>query len=405
MRVFYLDPGLHDSVGHHANYCLYMAGELRKRNIETLVFGHEDLPPALQSECGAVPHFRVYTYTNNDDDPYCPWLTGFRTLSRRTREDLARLPDIDHSDLVFATSVRPVQLAALLEWRRGLIRRGQQPPAIVLESFNTGLSLRHTSDDIRVSVPDPRIDPRAMLFRYIAEELPREPGSRFHFVTFWPSVTRLFGSLLDYPVQTLPLPYGAIAPLRNRAGARPIQVSILGHQKVAKGYERIPDIARELLGTRSDIRLFIQSILPSESPETQRALRTIAASTDRMVLEETPADGRRWTQLVEMTDLMLCPHRPDFYTAFSSVLAEALANGLPAVVPAGSPLEAMIRECGGCGATFEALEPGPIATATSRVLDRFDDCASLAHAAALRWPQTHGPARLVDALLSLAGRP
>jgi hypothetical protein len=404
MRVFYLDPGLHDSVGHHANYCLYIAGELRKRGIETRVFGHEGLPPALQSECAAAPHFRVYTYTNNDDDPYCPWLTGFRTLSRRTLEDLARLPEVEPSDLVFATSVRPVQVAALVEWRRGLMHRGGLPPTIVLEGFNTGLFLRRTPDGIRVSVPDPRIDPRAALFRYVAEGLPREPGSRFHFVAFVPSVAKLFSSLLDYPVQTLPLPYGAVSSLRNRAGARPVQVSILGHQKVAKGYERLPDIVRELLRARGDVRLFVQSIVPSESPETQQALRDIAARTDRMVLEETPANGRRWAQLLEMSDLVLCPHRPDFYTAFSAVLAEALANGLPAVVPAGSPLEDMIRECGGSGATFEAFEPGSIAAATGRVLDRFEDFATLAHAAALRWSETRGPARLVDALLSLAAR-
>jgi glycosyltransferase involved in cell wall biosynthesis len=404
MRVFYLDPGLHDSVGHHANYCRYIAGELRRRGIETLAFAHEELPPALQAECGAVPLFRVYTYTNNDDDPYCPWLTGFRTLSRRTREDLARITPIQPSDLIFATSVRPVQLAAILEWRRRLIMRGR-PPAIVVESVNTGLVLRHTSDGILTSVPDPRIDPRAALFRYLANELPREPGARFHFITFAATPTQLFRRLLEYPVRTLPLPYGAIDPLRNRAGAWPIQVAILGHQQLAKGYDRLPDIVRELLHTRADIRLFVQSIVPSESSETQQMLRDIAAHSDRMVLEEIPADGKRWPQLLEMADLVLCPHRADFYTAFSSVLAETIANGIPAVVPAGSPLETMLQDCGGPGASFEQFDPVTIVAATARVLDRFAHYANLAHAAALRWPETRGPARLVDELLALATAP
>ena len=55
MRVFYIDPGLHDVVGHHANYCRYIVGEFRGRGAETLVFGHRELPPALQSELGAAP--------------------------------------------------------------------------------------------------------------------------------------------------------------------------------------------------------------------------------------------------------------------------------------------------------------------------------------------------------------
>src|SRR5262249_46477558 len=84
MGVFYLDPALHDDVGHHANYCRYIVGELRGRGVETLVFGHEDLPARLQAELGSAAHFRVYTYTDNDDDPLCAWLTGFDTLTRTT---------------------------------------------------------------------------------------------------------------------------------------------------------------------------------------------------------------------------------------------------------------------------------------------------------------------------------
>ncbi|HXP76990.1 MAG TPA: glycosyltransferase family 1 protein [Stellaceae bacterium] len=404
MRAFYLDPGLHDDVGHHANYCRYIVDEFRSRGVETLVFGHHELPPALQSELGAAPHFRVYTYTNNDDDPFCPWLTGFDTLTRRTCEDLSRLPAIESADIVVMTSVRPVQLAALIEWRRAL--PPDRRPTIVVESVSTGLEVRLTSDSYRVSVPDPRIDPRAVLFRYVALRLPREPGARFHFAAFAPMPAQLFMSLLAFPVQMLPLPYRAVAPLRSRAGARPVHVSILGHQRLAKGYERLPDIVRELLRSRGDIRLLVQSVAPSDSPQTQLALRDIAANNDRMMLEEMPAGGSRWPQLLEMTDLVLCPHRAEFYVAgFSSVLAETLANGIPAVVPGGSPLATLLEECGGPGTSFEQFEPAAIVAATSRALDRFDHFAALAHAAALRWPETRGSARLVDELMSLATRP
>lgn len=39
MRFFYLDPGMHDEVGHHANYCRHIEGEPRSRGIETPVLG------------------------------------------------------------------------------------------------------------------------------------------------------------------------------------------------------------------------------------------------------------------------------------------------------------------------------------------------------------------------------
>src|SRR5271169_3688684 len=71
MRFFYLDPGLQDDVGHHANYCRYIVGELRTRGVETLVFAPLWVDPAQRSQLGAIPHFRVYTYAGTDGDPVC----------------------------------------------------------------------------------------------------------------------------------------------------------------------------------------------------------------------------------------------------------------------------------------------------------------------------------------------
>ena len=401
MRVFYLDPALLDEVGHHANYCRYIVGELRGRGVETLVFGHEDLPARIQTELGATAHFRVYTYTNNDDDPFCAWMTGFDTLTRKTVEDLSRLPSVAPEDLVFINSVRPIQIAALIEWRSAM--PPDRRPAIVIDSVGTGLEIGRISSGFKLKVPDPRTDPRAALFRYVSKRLPREPGARFHISTFGPMPTELFRLLLDFPVRTLASPYRAVVPLRNRAGARPVKVSILGHQRVLKGFDLLPEIARDLLRARPDIRLFVQNVAAPEGAVPQQKLREIAQTTDRLAVEEMPAGQARWALLLEMTDLVLCPHRPEFYIAgFSAVLNEALANGIPAVVPGGTTLETMVQDCGGPGTAFERFDPASISAATSRVLDDFDRFATLAYTAAQRWPESRGPARLVDELLSLA---
>src|SRR5262249_3065375 len=202
MRVFYLDPALLDDVGHHANYCRYIARELRGRGVETRVFGHEHLPASLQAELGATAHFRVSTYMYCDDDPFCAWLTGFETFTRKTLEDLSRLPTVNPEDLVFINTVRPIQLAALLEWRCAipLARR----PTFVVDSVSTGLVVSGVPGGLKWTMPDPRSDPRPALFRYLAPRLPREEGARFHFVTFGSVPTGLFRLLLDYPVLTLP---------------------------------------------------------------------------------------------------------------------------------------------------------------------------------------------------------
>src|SRR5262249_49706969 len=155
-------------------------------------------------------------------------------------------------------------------------------PTFVVDSVSTGLVVSGVPGGLKWTMPDPRSDPRPALFRYLAPRLPREEGARFHFVTFGSVPTGLFRLLLDYPVLTLRSPYGAVAPLRNRAGARPVTVSILGHQRTAKGYDLLPDIVRELLAARPDIRLFVQSVAFEEGAATQKILREMAASTQRL---------------------------------------------------------------------------------------------------------------------------
>jgi glycosyltransferase involved in cell wall biosynthesis len=190
--------------------------------------------------------------------------------------------------------------------------------------------------------------------------------------------------------------------LRNRAGARPIVIAVLGHQRVAKGYDRLPEIAAELLRRRPDIRLLVQNVLTGPPTEIGKALHEIAARDDRLILDETPAGAERWAQLLERSDLVLCPHRPEHYVAgVSTVVAEALANGIPLVVPAGTTLADIVAKSGGGGTTFDRFELESIAAATDEALDGFNHFATLAHEAALRWPETHGSARMVDALMSL----
>ena len=399
MRIFYLDPGLRGDVGHHANYCRYIAGELRARGIETRVFAHRDLEPSLQAELGAVPLFRVDTYAWSDGDPVCGWLTGFDSYTRMTYEDLRALPATEAGDVALAPSVQPIQMAALVEWWSRL-PPGKRPAA-VLEASATGLRTEQAGSVLSAATPDPRREPRPTLFRFVAKRMPPSSEGRFRVVSFDRLPGELLGGLLERPVPTLPMPYRAVVPLRSRAGAATPTVAILGHQKFHKGYDRLPEILTALLQLRRDFRLLLQHVDPRGPEELIRAVRAVAASDARVILEERPAGRTEWPRLLERSDLILCPQRPEFYTGFSAVGTEAIANGIPLVVPPGTPIERLIRESRGGGLRFERFEPAAIAEATRRALDDLDTLADRAYAAALRWPTWQGPARLVDALLAL----
>src|ERR1700758_3547223 len=101
-RFIYVDPGLRDNLGHHANNCRVITQEFRARGFETTVLAFCNIEPGLQAELGAVPFFRAMTAWMSDGDPICGWLNGFNISSEITREDLARIADdIRPDDVIY----------------------------------------------------------------------------------------------------------------------------------------------------------------------------------------------------------------------------------------------------------------------------------------------------------------
>src|SRR5205814_7063202 len=62
-------------------------------------------------------------------------------------------------------------------------------------------------------------------------------------------------------------------------------------------------------------------------------------------------------RLFEPSDLVVYPYWPGYHLGSSAVSAEALANGIRVVVPAGTPLETLMMECGGPGTAFSSFDP------------------------------------------------
>jgi hypothetical protein len=137
--------------------------------------------------------------------------------------------------------------------------------------------------------------------------------------------------------------------------------------------------------------------------ETQAALRGMAAEDSRLVLDERMAGGEVWQQLLDASDLIILPYAsPRFAISYSAVAVEAIANGIPLVVPAGTSMARLVQEFGGAGTTFERPEAPSIVDATQRALDRFDALAAMACSGAELWGHLHGPRHLFDAMLALA---
>src|SRR5579872_1486330 len=327
MRVFYLDPGLLYPEGHHPVHCRLIAGEFAARGFETRVFSHQQIDATLKAELRAQPHFRHFTYAQSDGDPICGWLSGFDAFTRMALEDLARIDEVSPADVVYLAGTFPAELAAIAMW---MVQRppASLPSVIVDFCVPPGLRVQRDGATLNAELPDPRDEPRPLLFRFAAKRMPPSILPRLQFITFLPEAADLYGRLIGRPIDVVPAPYEALTGRRNRVGTREIVVAVLGQQQPFKGYHMVPDIARLLLARRSDVRFLIHNATPDAAgtPDptkliaAQKSLREMAASDDRITLCEVPAGRELWSSLLDRSDLVLCPYLPEYYiTGMSGV--------------------------------------------------------------------------------------
>ncbi len=396
----YVDTGLWNNLGHHANSARHIVSETRSRGIPCAVLGHITIEEGLRDELFATPWFRCHTYGNYDQDPICGWLSNFEIVARTVAEDLGRIQGVSGSDLIYVNSIQPPQFMGVVRWAQSL-PEDQRPTVIMEFGTDPGLQAYDTAEGLRFAPMDTRVDSRAVLLRYTARHLSEADRKWLRLATFDSQSSAIFQMLLDFPVGTLPLPHTAVTSCRDRSGTRPVTIGILGHQRGEKGYDKVPAVVARLLAERNDIRVLVHNGWPEGMVAQQQELREMAAADPRLVLDERTADAVLWASLLEQSDLIVCPYnRNRFISSYSAVASEAMANAIPLVVPEGTTMHAVTREFGEPGTIFREESVEAIHAATIAALDDYDRLAGLAKQASIRWGETRGAKCLVDTLLS-----
>jgi len=403
MRVCYVDTGMVSEIGHHATSCRLITGALRARGHDVTVASWVGLSPELRAEFQARPVFQHNTYAAADTDALCGWLAGYFVSSQVTSQNIASLGPFAAADLLYVNSVFPAQLHAVYNFLAGL-PDGARPQTVVELGTDPGVEYVAADGGIALAPRDPRVDARATLYRFTGRQMAGKHLPELHLVTFDHTSSEVYSLLLGTPVGTLPLPHRGPATVRRRGGAGPRTVAFLGHQRGEKGFHFVPAIARQLLAERSDVRLLIHNALPAGMPEPQLALRAMAADDARIVLDERPAGPAIWQDLLDRADLIVCPYLVDrFRAGYSALASEAIAAGIPLVVPEHTTLSRLLQDFAGGGARFAEQRAESVVAAISRVLDDFNTHADLAAVAATHWAGTMGPDRMVAAMLMRIG--
>jgi hypothetical protein len=405
-RFFYADGGIVNNRGHHTNICRAFVAELASSPFPVHILAHKDVDPGLHDEMNAAAFFAHNPYWTTDGDPVCGWLNAFHAGGQSVFRDLGRINDVGPSDLFYFPSTLPAQFLGIMLWL-GTLAPERRPTVVIEFLFPCGLIAKDSPQGKSYELPDLRNDPSPVLLRFAAGRIGQIGGQRLHFGFVDKEGAAAYAPLLDHTTHYLPSPQCAFAPPHSRArpsqeGRNPITVSVLGHQRGAKGYELVPEIARRLFASRPNTRMIVHNsdLGPSAA---QDELRALAAGEPRLTIEQRAVSVQEFGELFERTDIMLCPYYPGYYkNGTSGIVAEAVANAIPLVLPAGTTPARMAAEFSDASVAFKTTDVPTIVTALEQVVDRFDVYAESAMAGALQWQRVNGPANMVKAVLGLA---
>lgn len=404
MRLIYADPGLVFYGGHHAPVCERVVAHARARGIQTIVVCSTIISDKVRERLSALALLRVPPNRFTDGDPYCGFMSAYFANAQTTAEDLAKIPDVTSGDIVLFPSAEGPHLLGLAEWL-AKFPVGAAPSVVVNLSFEPGLEPALENGKRVWFTRDPRVDPRAATYRHAARALKSMHFPKLHFVTEPPEWADAYSQLLMRRVHLLPaMPFDGPKTLFLRGRRKHITIMTVGYQTAHKGFRLIPEVFAGLLRRPEPLRLVAHNSNPGSqyTVPADDAIAALAARHDHIIADNRVLDAETYQALLDAADILLAPYDAmNFRTAMSGVVTEAIANGIPVVVPADSTMAAEAQNFS-TGSTFAEFNAPSVLAATERILDHFDDYAARALAGAERWKKERGCGRFLDEILQIA---
>lgn len=183
------------------------------------------------------------------------------------------------------------------------------------------------------------------------DALERIPNHRVRLYCTTPQLARQYGylgvgsfSCLPYAIHSL------FRGTRERDALQPVRIACLGHTRMEKGYDQLPQVIRGLwpkyLGTgRAELMLQTRrSELRNKLDQLARELGT-SSNHRGLTYAPFPLDLPAYAQLVRSADInLLLYDSTQYYSRCSGVLLESLIAGVPVIIPAGGWLAEQIDE-------------------------------------------------------------
>ena len=322
-------------------------------------------------------------------------------------EDFATIDRFLRPTLIYVASA-PVQLV-----HGGALWLAQcdaaDRPAVVFDLGSPiGGRVGGTATKGPVTIDPPQKSATGALFRAAGELIAKIPGLPLGLVSTDLSMAHVASGVLGLPVINAGMPQAVVTGrrLRSLGADGRLVVGFMGQQRLEKGYRLLPELAEMLLSQYPALHMIVQHSRPEDEQETTATLQELAAFTDQLEVLTGVQDDAAYAALLDRIDMLVLPYQPEFYTnRISGLAADAIANGVVTVVPQRTMMSMLLEEVGGGGGgMFADWNASSIATAVSQCIDRFNDLARAAHAAAMDWDRLNGPDRHVRQVLEIAAQ-
>ncbi len=255
---------------------------------------------------------------------------------RRDLEQLLTLVGCRADDHVFLPTAHGRELVAIHELIESV--GGASLPRFHLE-------FRHALTDwygVPPELEHPYYTVHKVLFQ-LASTFPAT--DRLHLYTDTQELSEEYGQLAGRAFGVLPIPFRSELIETQSREDGPLRLVFLGDARDEKGFHWLPDLVEAMMDqyVRPGHVRFIFQASPvaaswnAGSCEACNKLRRYDQSHVQLVGTQGPLSPEEYFQLVSQVDVLLCPFDARAYRSRSSgTLAEAIAAGVPAIVPHGS---------------------------------------------------------------------
>ncbi len=400
--LYILQCGLVDYHSHYYPETLAQIATCRDQGIDLKLYAHRTALEPILAETGAVPVFRDAPDGLFDGDPTIAHLANFILMGERFAEDCARLAGdgVGPDDIVFVPHARIRHLHGLARWLSTLPPDAR--PTVALRFDDPDESWKDAD------APDTFKDGSAFTRFAMTELITLIPADRLLLFATTPVLAQIVATITTHRCVRLPLaklfpPMAEMAALRPSPAERPPHICIAGEFRAEKGANLTPDIltgfGRRFPGGTISLQVNAEAQL-----ETMRAIldeRGVEIALNAQIGECSKQD--HYARLLA-ADIVLMPYQQYRYIARASgIFAEAVACGLPVVVPKLTWMSQQLEQGRAAGTTFAAFTVDSIVDALAAAIENLPALTAGARAGQAAWHAQENVGEATRLMMRAAG--